>query len=524
MPRSSKSVPIFALIQGLILALLVFRLWEQNQPMPLPDPPLPDGGRMQCVSYAPYYKPGETPFDERFVVPPERIEADLRLLRERFACVRTYSVGQGLDHVPEIAERLGLKVLLGIWIGSEAPRNEREIARAVEIAGKHAGTLRAIIVGNEVLLRREQTAEAMRSLITRVRSQVTVPVTYADVWEFWLRNKALAESVDFATVHILPYWEDQPQAIDVAVRHVGGILERCRTELGKPLLIGETGWPSRGKQREGAVPGLVNEARYIREFLAAAVEKGWQYNLIEAFDQPWKRRLEGTVGGFWGIYADDLRAKFPLAGPVAERRDGMALPLAALAGGLVALGLGWAAGLRRMAGLSGLGALGAAYGLLLPLQLEYLETACRDPLEYAAMGGMAGAGLVLAGFIPFLAAGRPEAARMEKWAPLDASCRLLLFGSAVSALLLAVDARYRDFPLLLFLMPALELALALPALGFRWTGSRRDRILAPVLAVCGAVAWAADFGNPHAALWCLTCLLLAYPASAIRARSVPAAA
>ena len=25
-------------------------------------------------------------------------------------------------------------------------------------------------------------------------------------------------------------------------------------------------------------------------------------NLIEAYDQPWKRQLEGTVGGHWGLF------------------------------------------------------------------------------------------------------------------------------------------------------------------------------------------------------------------------------
>jgi len=517
-----KSYSIFALIQGLVLGLLVLWLWAENRPVGLPDAPLPADGRMQCVSYAPYYKAGETPFDETAVTDPARIEADLRLLSERFACVRTYTVGQGLDVVPEIAEKLGLKVLLGIWIGSDAVRNEREIARAVEIARRHAPALRAVIVGNEVLLRREQNLEAMRALVSRVKAQISVPVSYADVWEFWLKNKSLAADVDFAIVHILPYWEDEPQAIGDAVRHVDSVLERCRTELQKPLLIGETGWPSRGKQREGAVPGLVNEARYFREFLASADTKGWQYNLIEAFDQPWKRLLEGTVGGFWGIYADDLTAKFPLKGPVAERRDGVTLPLGALAGLVLAVSLGVAtgirgAGLRRPGGVLGLGAFGAAYGLLIPLQLEYLQSACRNLIEYASMGGMAAAGLVLALAVPFLAAGRLRESRVA-----GGACRLLLFGAAVSALLLAVDARYRDFPLFLFLMPAIQLALALPATGFRWQSPQRERVLGPVLAVAGLAAWGADYGNPHAALWGLTCLLLAY--SAIRPRSVPTAA
>jgi glucan 1,3-beta-glucosidase len=28
---------------------------------------------------------------------------------------------------------------------------------------------------------------------------------------------------------------------------------------------------------------------------------------VEAFDQPWKRLLEGTVGGYWGVYDDKRR-------------------------------------------------------------------------------------------------------------------------------------------------------------------------------------------------------------------------
>jgi exo-beta-1,3-glucanase (GH17 family) len=47
-----------------------------------------------------------------------------------------------------------------------------------------------------------------------VKSRVKQPVTYADVWEFWLRNPQLADEVDFITVHLLPYWEDEPIGLD----------------------------------------------------------------------------------------------------------------------------------------------------------------------------------------------------------------------------------------------------------------------------------------------------------------------
>ena len=71
---------------------------------------------------------------------------------------------------------------------------------------------------------------------------------------------------------------------------------------GKEILIGETGWPSAGRMREGALPSRTNQARVVSEILDLAKKEGFRVNLIEAYDQPWKRQLEGTVGGYWGLF------------------------------------------------------------------------------------------------------------------------------------------------------------------------------------------------------------------------------
>ena len=71
---------------------------------------------------------------------------------------------------------------------------------------------------------------------------------------------------------------------------------------GKEILLGEFGWPSAGRMREGALPSPVNQARVLHEVLALAKRENYRVNLIEAYDQPWKRQLEGTVGGHWGLY------------------------------------------------------------------------------------------------------------------------------------------------------------------------------------------------------------------------------
>ena len=172
------------------------------------------------------------------------------------------------------------------------------------------------MVGNEVLLRGEMTTSDLAAYIRSVKSQVTIPVTYADVWEFWLRNREIYDAVDFVTIHILPYWEDIPVRAKFAAAHVDDIRKRMAVAFpGKEILIGETGWPSAGRMREGALPSRTNQARVVSEILDLAKREGFRVNLIEAYDQPWKRQLEGTVGGYWGLI-DDAAAR----GEISARR------------------------------------------------------------------------------------------------------------------------------------------------------------------------------------------------------------
>src|SRR2546421_610793 len=124
------------------------------------------------------------------------------------------------------------------------------------------GVITSVVVGNEVLLRGEMTTADLVSTIRSVKSQVAVPVTYADVWEYWLRNREVYEAVDFITIHILPYWEDFPIRAKFASSHVDSIRRRMAVAFpGKEILIGETGWPSEGRMREGALPSRTNPAR-----------------------------------------------------------------------------------------------------------------------------------------------------------------------------------------------------------------------------------------------------------------------
>ena len=53
----------------------------------------------------------------------------------------------------------------------------------------------------------------------------------------------------------------------------------------------------------------------IEETLALAQRENFRVNVIEAFDQPWKRQLEGSTGGYWGIFDRARQApKFSFTG------------------------------------------------------------------------------------------------------------------------------------------------------------------------------------------------------------------
>jgi exo-beta-1,3-glucanase (GH17 family) len=303
------------------VSVLIGLVWYAlGRPIAMPHAPLAPAEKIACVSYTPF-RGDQSPLDRRVTVPAEQIDADLEELSKITSCVRTYAIAQGLAQVPEFARKHGLTVLQGIWLGRDPERNDQEVQTGIALAQQYRDVIRGLVVGNEVLLRGEMAATDLRDIIEHVRREVGIPVTYADVWEFWLKNPELASAVDFVTIHILPYWEDFPVSAERAARHVTETYDKVTARFpGKQVMLGEVGWPSAGRMRHGALPSPSNQALVMHEVLAAAKRGNWPVNLMEAFDQPWKRQLEGTVGGHWGLLDSDKRAlKFRWGGYVSDR-------------------------------------------------------------------------------------------------------------------------------------------------------------------------------------------------------------
>jgi glucan 1,3-beta-glucosidase len=454
------------------LALLLISLgaiaavwWWLATPINLARAPIDPNAKLLCVSYAPF-RDTQTPLMLTTHIAPEQIAQDLAQLAKITDCVRTYSIENGLDQVPALAAKVGLKVIQGIWLGSNRLKNLAQISTVVGLTKEYPSVITAVVVGNEVLLRGEMTTSDLAAHIRSVKSQVAVPVTYADVWEYWLRNREVYEAVDFVTIHILPYWEDFPIRARHAASHVDAIRKRMAVAFpGKEILVGETGWPSQGRMREGALPSRTNQARVVSEILLLAKQENFRVNLIEAYDQPWKRELEGTVGGYWGLIDSVRRAvKYPPNEAISnfpfwKLQMGCGMALSFFVFGAAGLTLRRRPWTPRIASWIAVGISATTAGILLGVAADKMF------YESYGFGGWLRWGSLLAAAIasPLLCAnammsGRPLPTFLELLGPRDERARsalTMILGAvlivttligAETALGFVFDPRYRDFP------------------------------------------------------------------------------
>jgi exo-beta-1,3-glucanase (GH17 family) len=445
-----------------LISLLIAGAWSWlGAPVAMPDGAVSPSEKLWCVSYAPF-RGSQTPLNPTTRISAAQIEDDLARLSRISNCVRTYSTTYGLDQIAGIAAKHGMTVLQGLWLSSDPIKNGQEIENAVAIANRYPDTVRAVIVGNEVLLRGEMTPTDLGQTIRAVKARVNVPVTYADVWEFWLRNRELASAVDFITIHILPYWEDMPVPAGRAAAHVQAVRQKVADAFpGKDIVLGEMGWPSAGRMREGALPSPANQARVIQDVLALAKREHFKVNVIEDFDAPWKRALEGTVGGHWGLFDDASRVpKFVFGQAVSNHPAWRWQAAGGIAFAAVIFGAGWLVGRPRKTWVwAGIGLNALAGGLLIGWAVENVPLESLGPgqwLRSLALVALAfvtpvvaSAALVRGTPVPRLSrvlgpAGSRKTDRVGFVLGLLLGASLLL--STQVALGLVFDPRYKDFP------------------------------------------------------------------------------
>jgi len=256
------------------------------------------------LCFSPYLE-GQQPGSQVSVA---QIRDRLAILRPHARWVRSFSCTDGHEQTPRVAHELGLKTLVGAWLGTDAQINEREIQGVIDVA--RAGHADIVAVGNEVMLREDLSEDALLGFIQRVKQALPgVPVGYVDAYFLFEKHPRITAACDVVMTNCYPFWEGCPR--ERALAYMQTMLARTRAAApGKRVLISETGWPDQGSPFEGAVPSREGAMQYFVDTSRWAREEGIELFYFSAFDEAWKVGAEGDVGAWWGLWDKNGQLKF----------------------------------------------------------------------------------------------------------------------------------------------------------------------------------------------------------------------
>ena len=100
------------------------------------------------------YEEGQEPGDELSL---EQVQRRMAILKPSIKWVRSFSCLQGNELIPMVAREMGIKTLVGAWLGDDLEKNEQEIEALIKLAKE--GYVDIAAVGNEVMYRKDLTEE-----------------------------------------------------------------------------------------------------------------------------------------------------------------------------------------------------------------------------------------------------------------------------------------------------------------------------------------------------------------------------
>lgn len=238
----------------------------------------------------------------------EQIETRMKVLSPYVKWVRSFSCVDGNEYIPEVAQKYGIKTLVGAWLGDDKDKNETEINSLIEVANK--GYADILAVGNEVLLRGDLTEEELIKHIVRVKKELPdKPVGYVDAYYEFATHPAICNVCDVILANCYPFWEGIPiEHSFVYLKQMYSIA--ANAAKGKKVIISETGWPNLGSSERGAEPSYINALRYFVNAYSWAEDEEVDIIYFSSFDEEWKIAAEGDVGAYWGLWDKNGKLKF----------------------------------------------------------------------------------------------------------------------------------------------------------------------------------------------------------------------
>lgn len=300
--------------------------------------------RFTGVNYGPFHKDGQAPGKP---IPPEQIRDDLKLMANaKFTYIRTYAVDDGIDQIVPLAHQYypHLKICVGVHESSEEhdnPNNphstQAQLIKAVSLANQYPNVV-GIVVGNECLKGDPQagsqwvSAQTLLKDLAYVRQHLipgrknkvvlTSCLTFAaahgdtadDGGNIRDQLKANCSNIDIWMINIYPWYK--PGGIDCTGAALRENLDWNYNEFtgiygdtGRPIMIGEIGWPTAGSPNGISIPSIANQKTHTTVVCKWLTDHKWNGFLFEMFDEPWKSN-EGDIGPHWGLHDKNGQPKW----------------------------------------------------------------------------------------------------------------------------------------------------------------------------------------------------------------------
>ncbi|MBS2210307.1 hypothetical protein KEM09_02790 [Carboxylicivirga mesophila] len=261
-------------------------------------------GGMHGLCISPYEE-GQKPGDQ---LNEEQVRRRLSIIRPYIKWIRTFSCTEGNELIAVIAKEVGIKTLVGAWLGKDKAINQKEIEGLIELA--HSGYADVIAVGNEVLYRKDLTEEELLFHINQVKGSVKgIPVGYVDAYYEFENCPAITEACDVILANCYPFWEGC--SLEYSLLYMKDMYRRAvKAGNGKKVIITETGWPSKGMPFHGAQPSKQNALKYFIDAQKWAREDDIDMFYFSSFDESWKTGTEGDVGAYWGLWDKHEQLKY----------------------------------------------------------------------------------------------------------------------------------------------------------------------------------------------------------------------
>lgn len=251
------------------------------------------------------YEDGQKPGD---IISEAQVRRRMEIIKPYTKWVRSFSCTEGNEFIPIVAKEMGIKTLVGAWLGNDDEINQREINGLIQLAKE--GYVDIAAVGNEVMYRKDLTEDQLLEFMRKVKAEIPhIPMGYVDAYYEFSHRPAITELCDVILCNCYPFWEGCP--FENSLDYMKQMYYQAKAAgNGKEVIITETGWPSQGENLKGSFPSEKSARDYFINTQLWSSNENIPVFYFSSFDESWKVGAEGIVGAYWGIWDKNEKLKF----------------------------------------------------------------------------------------------------------------------------------------------------------------------------------------------------------------------